>query len=240
MSTAKAEITEYPKVSGQSVDVVEGSPLALIGVFVEIVRARFRGRNVGLPWLWKNDPTPEEWEENTPEKPHLIYIESQFQDNNESRNYRPAIFVGKGDTRPSKIILGHRAGIHRPTRLEGFFCLASVPINIACISHEQGESAVIADLTWMHLLACQNYYRPEFGIHEVTPPVLGTTQVYRRHDGDSDTWNTPITLEAQIEFRWITEPVAPRLQEVRMILQDAGSDDPQAGAITIATHNRFR
>ena len=126
MSTAKAEITEYPKVSGQSVDVVEGSPLALIGVFVEIVRARFRGRNVGLPWLWKNDPTPEEWEENTPEKPHLIYIESQFQDNNESRNYRPAIFVGKGDTRPSKIILGHRAGIHRPTRLEGFFCLASV------------------------------------------------------------------------------------------------------------------
>jgi hypothetical protein len=224
----------FPKVEGQAPDVFYGSPLALVGLFTEVIRARFRGSNNHTPWIWLEDPTPEDSEQNTPEAPRRLYVESQLSDDPEARTFNPAVLVDKEETRLLKPVVGNRAGLRLTDRLEGFFALAVIPMSVICLSTQRGESANLADHVWMHITACQNLVRSTFGIHEISPATLGRTQVFRRTEGTPDRWNTPIMFEVQIAFRWLTRPIAPLLQEVHTKLELAGNGDSGAGAIRLA------
>lgn len=240
MTTVKSELG-FSKVDGQHGDVFYGSPLALVGVFVEVVRARFRGANAtGLPWRWKDDPTPDEGEENTEDAPRTLYIESQLNADPEARDMLPAVYVDKGDTRPLKLMVNNFAGVRLQDRTEGFYALTVVPITVMCLSNARAESANIADHVWFHLTACQRLIRSTFNIHEIGPIVLGQTQVYRRSEGKGDTWMTPVQFETQVAFRWITRPIAPLMQEIAMTLEARGQGDAHLGAVTTATHSARR
>lgn len=203
-----------PRVDGQHPDILPGSPLALIGVFVDIARARFRGENIGIPWTWREDPTVLETDENTPEAPSLIYIESAYTEDPDARNRLPAIFVDRDDMTLMKGDVGHRAAIHQPTRTEAFRAYASVPMVFECAAQKRGESSNIGYFLWEYLSASTFIIREFCSVHDITPPVLGKTNVQRRLSSNIEAWVTPVTTTLLVKYMWVTKPIAPVLQEI--------------------------
>lgn len=247
--TYARSVNQLPKAAGQSSDIFYGSPLALVGLFVEVIRTRFRGGNeAALPWYWNNNPTPDidETGETSletsqvvdgPGVPRKIYIESAYTSNTEARNVKPAIFVDKAPTRLMKPVIGNRAAYNPKDGFEYFYALASVPIEVTCLSEERGESAQIGDFVWFHLMACQQLIRYEFGIHDISPMTLGKTEPFKRTEGNKTAWSTPVMFEVQIEYRWKTLPIAPLLAAVKQTLYLAGNGDSTAGAVAVASSN---
>lgn len=199
-----------PRMAGQHADVAVGSPLAIIAVFTEVVRERFRPGN-DLSWIWADNPTPAATEDNTEDGPRKILIEPSFNQNIEVRNFRPAIYIDKGETAAGKVAVGNFAGQQLKTGLRGFYALATTPIDIEVVSDSKGESAILGDIVWFYLLAGREQIRASFDLHELTPPILGRTVPF---DGDKNQWSTHITFEAQFNLRWTTLPISPLLTDV--------------------------
>lgn len=224
-----------PLIDGQHKDVFPGSPMALVGLFTEVIRARFRDDNaVGLPWIWRPDPTPLPDETGEEDAPRTLYIESQYTEEPDARNFRPAILVEKEDTQLLKLWLGNRAAIDVPTRLQVFIAHALTPISILCLSTARGESANLGDLTFAHIVTCRDEIRATFGIHDIMPPVLGKTTIYRRNPNENETWSTPVGFQVQYKFLWRTWPVAPVLQDINARILAAGDGSFEAGVVKLA------
>jgi hypothetical protein len=230
----------FSKVKGQAQDIFYGSPLALIGVFVEVIRARFRGLNNGTPWLWKDDPRPAPEETGDQGAPRSLYVESGLTDDPEARQFRPAIYVEKEETRYEKVVVGDRYGIRREDRFEAYYALTETPMTVQCVSTNKGESAVIGDHTWFHLMATKNLVRETFNIHELSNFTIGKTQPYRRSPDVDNSWSTPISFTCRVEMRWFTRPNAPLLQEIYLNLQRIGNGNPVEGALEMALYSTRR
>lgn len=209
-----------PRMAGQHPDVAVGSPLAIVALFTEIVRERFRSDS-GLSWIWTDNPTPEATEENTGDEPRKILIEPAFNQQLEVRNFRPAIYIDKGETVAGKVAIGNFVGQQLKTGLRGFYALATTPMDIEVVSESKGESSILGDIVWFYLLGGREQIRSTFGIHELTPPTLGRTIPF---DGDKNQWSTHITFEIQYDLRWTTLPVGPLLNDVVARYRDA--NDP--------------
>jgi hypothetical protein len=220
-----------PRIDGQQADIFPSSPMALVAIYVEIIRARFRDDNrLGLPYYWEEDPTPNPNDtggeddsatggQNNATK---LYIESAFTDNADARDFRPSIFVDKGTTVSSKIAVGNRAAIDLPSRTELFIDHEVTAMKIDVICKTRGQSATLADHVFRFLKGCREQIRPTFGIHDITPPVLNETTVYRRTPSDTESWSTPITFDITCKALWKTRPIAPLLQQIRFSLQTSG------------------
>ena len=211
-----------PHIPGQQADIAVGSPLAILALFTEIVRERFRLGN-GLAWVWNENPTPEVGEQNTEGAPRRIVIEPSFNENTEVRNFRPGIYVDKGETAAGKIALGNMAGKQLKTGLTGYYALATTPMDIEVVSDAKGESAILGDIVWFYLLAGRDLIRSTFGIHEITPPILGKTVPF---EGDKGQWSTHITFEIQFDLRWTTLPIGPLLHDIMVRYHDSKETNP--------------
>jgi len=222
------------RLASQHADITVGSPLAVIGLFVEVIRARFVPPNDDTSYVWRDDPTPLASEENDQNAPRLLYIESGNVTDPEARDFKPAIYVDKEDTQLRQVVIGNRSDFDMRTRTERFYMQAVIPVTINCISDNRGESMIIGDLVWFHLLSVQNYVRATFGINNIAEPILGATRMFRRSGAAVDAWTTPISFAVTIEFHWITRPVAPLLKEVSARLSAYGAGDATAGAIEVA------
>ena len=203
-----------PRLEVQHPDIFPGSPMALVAIFAAIIQDRFK-KEQNLPWYREEDPTPEETEENTEEAPRKIYIESQYTQFPTARNFRPAILVDKLETRFLKIVLGNRGHFDMPRGIDFHICHAQTIISIANISVSRGESANLAEHVAMHLLANKNSIRETFSIHDISEPIIGATNVYRRSANENDTWNTPINLEITLKYLWRVTTIAPVLNEIK-------------------------
>lgn len=219
-----AEPQGHPRLPGQQADVAPSSPTAITALFTEIVRERFRVDN-GLAWAWSDGETPAPDETGNPDAPRKILIEPAFAEHDETRNYRPAIFIDKGETRMEKVAIGNLAGKQLSSGLTGYYALASVPIDIECVSDKKGESAILGDTVWFYVLAGRELIQKTFGLHELTPPVLGRTIPSER---DKAEWSTHVSFEIQTHLRWTTKPVAPLLNGVVMRFRRSGETDPNA------------
>ena len=220
--TLIAEPERFPRMPGQQSDIAPGSPIAVVALFSEITRERFRPGNE-LAWLWTDNPTPAAAETNTPGAPRKILIEPAFSVNDEVRNFRPAIFIDKGDTAAGKVAINNFAGQQIKSGLRGFYTIGTVPISIEVVSDSKGESALIADIVWFYFLAGVEQIRSTFGIHALSPPNLGRTQPY---ESDKAAWSTSVTFEAQIEFRWLTQPISPLLNSIVVKYKASGETNP--------------
>ena len=210
-----------PRVPDQQADIAPGSPLAIVALFNEIIRERFRPGN-GLPWVWSPNGTAGCDELNTPDSPRKIVIEPAFNEDPEVRNARPAIYVDKAETIAGKVVVNNFVGQQLTTGFQAFYTLATVPIEIECVG-AKGESATIADLTWFYLLAGRQQIMATFGLHDLTPPVLGRTGPY---EADKLVWSTKVTFECQINVRWTTLPISPKLAEIVLRFRKSGTTDP--------------
>jgi len=213
-----------PRIAGQQADIAVGSPLALVALFTEIVRERFRPGN-GLAWTWDENPTPAAGEANTEDAPRKILIEPSFNENTEVRNFRPAIYIDKGETAAGKVVIGNFVGQKLNTGLRAFYALGTSPMDIEVVSGSKGESSILGDIVWFYILAGREQIRSSFGLHELTPPILGKTVPF---DGDRTQWSTHIAFEVQFDLRWSTLPVGPMLREIVVRFRDSGEPNPDA------------
>lgn len=217
-----AKLTPYygtPRIDGQHPDIFPGSPLALIAVFVETIRLRFSQDNAyKLPYYWEQDPTPRPEEENTDDAPRKLLIESQYLQHPDARDFRPAIFVERGDTPFSKIVVGNRAEYDQATDSNLYVMHATTPISVQCVAKDRGESMSIGEIVAFYLAAILPEMRETFGFQDASLPVLASTQVYRRSSNDIEEWVTPVNLQVTCKHIWRETPMAPKLREIRLRL----------------------
>lgn len=220
--TLKSEPIFEPRLPGQQPDVAPGSPLAITALFTEIVRQRFTQANA-LAWVWREVESPATAETGNEDGPRLLQIEPAFSQQVETRNYRPAIFVDKGETVMEKVVLGNMAGKRLRDGLTGYYALATIPIDIEVVSDKKGESATVADIVWFYMLAGREQIRETFGLHEMTPPILGRTVPGEK---DKTEWSTHVNFNVQAHLRWSTRPVAPLLKEIVLRFKQSGEPNP--------------
>jgi hypothetical protein len=234
-----AKLTPYygtPRLEGQHPDVFPGSPLAIIAVFVETVRLRFSQDNAHkLPYYWDDDPTPKPDEEHTDNAPRKIMIESQYLQNPDARDYRPAIFVERGDMPFSKIAVGNRADYNEALDMNTYVMHATMPINLLCVAKDRGESMSVGEIVAFYIAAILPELREAFGFQDANLPVLATTQVYRRSSHDIEEWVTPVTLQVTCKHIWREAVIAPKLREIRFHL----GLGPEGNAPIISEHTLY-
>ncbi len=214
--------TRLPRLSeGEGADVFPGSPLAVIGLWVFALRARFEyDAAFPLPWAWDTDLRPEDNEDGEPPpegSPRKLLIESAYNIAKPERNYRPAIYVGRGGgpVSPQKLSVNNKVGEHIPTGFEAFHCYATMPVVFECEAETSGESSAIAETAWSYVISTRNIFRKDFGFHEITEAVLGDTVPNKK---DKETWVTTVQFQVQYDMRWGTTPIAPRLRDMALKL----------------------
>ena len=198
---------------GQKDPIVVGSPLAIVGIFVAVLRERFAPGNGPEQWPWEEDLTKTG-----------IVIESGFATLSlEEKNKKPAIFVDKDESVYGKMIIGDRVGVKLRNMLDAQWTLSTVPIVIECVSDAKGESAVIGDITQWTIHASSDAIQGAFSLHDMSPPVLGRTVPY---ESDKESWVTPVSFQVQYNVRWTTVPIAPILRELRARVHAVGDGGP--------------
>lgn len=190
----------------QRVNIRPGSKLAVLGVFVEIIRRRFSGNNVNsdFPWIWNKDPNKAKLE-----------VESAFNEDTPQKNKRPAIHVDVDEQVNSRTVLGDFAGKRLTDGLTGFWHLRTIPILIECVASKRAESAALADVTDVFLLASNRLIQAKFGFHDMTPTTVGRTQPSPR---DKTEFVTSITFTVQSVLRYTNLQTAPLLEELELTI----------------------
>jgi hypothetical protein len=203
-----------------------GSKLAVIGVFVEIIRRRFARETAGVDFPWSWDPSP-----NTTR----IEIESAFNEENPAKNKRPAIYVDADDQVNSRTVLGDFVGRRNVDGITGFWHLETIPILIECVAAKRLESAIIGDLVSVFLLASNRLIQGKFGFHDMTPTTVGRTQPYPR---DKPTFVTPVTFTVQNDVRYTNTPTGPLLEKLEADIATSGAASATEFFETISLRRR--
>lgn len=214
-----------PQVVGQHANIRPGSKLAVLGVFVEIIRQRFAAPTVDASFPWRWDPDI---------RVARLAVESAFNEDQEHRNKRPAVFIDCDDQTMGRVVLGDRVGKDFRTGLEGFWGLQSVPILIECVASKRAESATIADLVGSFIHASSDLIQAKFGFHDLTPVTVGRVQPQGR---DKNEWVTPVLFTTQYPARWTNAPTGPLLQaiEARVTSSHAESATEYFEAIALSS-----
>lgn len=211
-----------PRLEGEGADVFVGSPLAVIGLWVFAIRQRMAERAESpMPWVWDPSYRPSDTQSGQPPPdgvPRKLVIESAYNVEKSVRNYRPAIYVGRGGgaVQPLKLSVDNLVGTYRPTGLRAYHCLASMTVQVECESDNSGESSTIAETVWGFILSTRDIFRKDFGLHEITEPILGDTQPTKR---DKEVWVTPVQFSVMYDQRWGTEPIAATLRDITAAIQ---------------------
>lgn len=212
-------------VADQQGSIRPGSKLAVLGVFVEIIRQRFSAHVVGEAFQWCWDPDI---------KRTKLAVESAFNEDKTHRNFRPAVYVDCDDQTMGRVVLGDRVGLNLKTGLEGFWNLQSVPILIECVAGKRAESAVLGDIVGVFLQASSDLVQAKFGFHDITPVTISRTQPAAR---DKDQWTTAVTCVVQYPQRWTNAPTGPLLNSVELAVRQSGADSATAYFENIALAN---
>jgi len=212
----------------QPVNIRPGSAMAIVGLFVEVIRRRFTQEST-LPWAWHDDIQSG--------GDHGIAIESAFNEDKDHRNYRAAIYVDRDELIIGRTVLGDLAGQHIPSGLRAFWALESVPLLIECVAAKKAESAVLADLVGIYLHASSKLIQAKFGLHDMTPLTMGRTQPFPR---DKTQWVTPISFTVQFNLRWTNAPTAPLLRQIELSLMTSGFESATAYFEGIAVTGRSK
>lgn len=200
---AQAQVTETSRVA-------VGSPLAIIGIFVEVLRERFRPGNGPPDWPWYANLNETK-----------VVIESAFAEGNTERGKKPAIFVDKDESAYGKVIIGDRAGIVWADMSDYQWTLSTVPVLIECVASRRGESAIIGDIVHWTLHCASDPIQATYSFHDMSPPTLGRTVPY---EADKESWTTPVSFHVQYPVRWRVTPIRNLIQEVRLHLSNADAN----------------
>ena len=240
-----------PRLANESKLIAPGSPVAVIGLFVLAVRHRFTPGTTGegfigggsvdgmehtpdwhdptveepIPWIWQDGLRPTDECTVVPGEPDArkpILIDAAFNNSKGPRNYRPAIFIDRGDVTPAPIAVSNFAGMHQPSGGKAYMILTNMAIAIECHSELPVESCLIAETVWSYILATRLVFRHHFGLYDISEPVLSRTLP---ENEDKDVWKTTVTFNVQIEHRWGVRRIEPLINDVMLNVVKYGSPD---------------
>lgn len=217
--------TALPRLVDDGEDVFPGSPLAVIGLMVAIVRARFSPDPAyPLPYIWEEDLRPEDDEDGEPlpeGSPRKVMIESAYLVEKSARNYSPAIYIGRngGPLTAVQSSTGDVVGQRKNDQFKAYHCFGEMPITCECESENAGESSTIGEIVWAFILACRQILREDFGFQTVSHPVLGDTVPTER---TKEIWVSPVQFSVSFDVRWGTVPQAPILRDISVRLRGTG------------------
>lgn len=210
---------EYHQVRPQTPQdrnvVAAGSPLAVLGIFLEALRERFR-EDANVQWVWRLDNATTD-----------LLIELGYNTHTEAPSYTRALFINRLSSSPATIAVGDRAGVHLPDHLEGFVAMMTNEISIDCVAVEAGDSMLLADIVQHFVLASGNILEAMFGFHDVSMPMMGQTAPFTH---DQEKFSTPVTFAVQYHVRWTTVKIRPLLQQIVTRVADAASGLDATGA----------
>ena len=200
------------------------TPLTILGVFVEVVRERFRAESQvepASPWIWQDNL-----------KETSIFVESGWNENIEARNVRPGVWIDRDQNIYQKVVLGDRDQDPVPwpeVRLETFYGQGEVDIILDCVAPKRGESMVIGSIVQDFLHMSSNYVQACFGLRDMSAVILGRTTPFEK---DDKLWTSPVQFRAYYEIRWATAPISLALNQIALRVADAA--DPEAHFVDIA------
>tara|TARA_Y100000310_G_scaffold319470_1_gene374809 strand:+ start:721 stop:1305 length:585 start_codon:yes stop_codon:yes gene_type:complete len=166
--------------------------LELVGTYIRLIRARFSGKNEGLPWQWSSKP-----EESS------IVIESASNEMEEQRDAKPSIFVDRNAIVYPTIAIGNQVAEHQPSGTRYYYTTPSGQMTVDCISRSRGESSLIGDAVAHHLVMSGNILRRFYGFKSVTPVTLMPSQPWEK---DDRSYITRVTSEFVYDIAWKSVP----------------------------------
>jgi len=199
-----------PAATQDRLRILAGSPLAVQGIFLEVLRERFR-EDANVDPVWDADPTLTG-----------ILIEAAYNEETDARSDTPALYVERLQSVPIQTVVGDRAGVHLPSHKEGFYCIMSVDLQVECVANDRGVSAVIADMVQWMILGSSDVIQRYFGFRDIAKPIMSETVPFERNQTK---WNTPVTFQVQYEVRWSQLPIAPLLQQIAQRTVQSSADE---------------
>jgi hypothetical protein len=203
-------------VQGQHSYVNISNPLTLIGLFVEILRERFKATTPSSPALLWN------WEDDLKSTP--VFIESGFNLHMEARNARPGIWIDQDQTVFLRPVLGDRDQIpeNRRQDIKQYYALVETDMTVDCTSADRGESLMLGSVVHCFLQMSARVIMQWFGLRDISPIIMGKTVPFEK---DVALMSTPIQFRVGYEARWATIPILPILQGIELRLGD--KTDPE-------------
>jgi hypothetical protein len=204
------------------------TPLTVLGMFIEVVRARFTDHEFDdpeVPWKWEEDFDTTG-----------IFIESGYNVNIEARTTRPGVWIDRDQNIYVKSNIGRQdqmpVHIRKPIYLYHGF--GEVDIFLDCTSPNRGESMVIGSVVQDFLQMTAPVIKGEFGLRDMTDVIMNRTIPF---DKDDKLWNTQVQVRAQYEIRWFTAPVAPAFNSLLIKIRDA--DNPETYFREVALRSKY-
>lgn len=224
--------THAPRTLDQHADAWPGSPVAVCGVFVALLQARFAPMpepvlypDDRLPWVWLPTPTPDQdaggsLPTDTPETAQpsrRIFIEraNEYPD---ARDTLPALYIGRGAISASRDSVGHRVDFTPHTGGNHYASMLQMPLSVDCCARNMAESESLADIVFHFLLASNPALCAAFGFHSIEPPTLAPPEVLRRTSANIEAWKTTVYTQLMFQVQWRTWQNAPLLNEIRQTL----------------------
>lgn len=196
--------------------IVLSSPMQIVGAFLEIIRERFKFSN-DLHWVWDPDYIVGTDTDNKP-----ILIEAMYVKNNEARDFRPAIFVGR-DTLPyGETVVGDTANITFQTGTRTNLSLTATNVRFLVEAQSLGEAEAIAHIVASHIHTAKDVLVKQVSNwRHVGPVTLMAPTISRK---DVRYIAIPINVGLDFQLTWNVTPIAPKIGEIALKLQDI--DDP--------------
>ena len=209
------------------------TPLAILGMLVEVIRLRFKKdvySDPALDWEW------EPFEDTAPGNENFIIIESGFNTNIEARTIRPGIWVDRIQSIWQKSSIGHQDQMPVNVRmtLERFHAFGETDIIVDCTSPNRGESMMVGSITQDHLQMSANIIQAQFGLRDMSDIILNRTVKF---DKDDKLWNSPIQFRIYYEVRWASLPVTHVMHSA--FLKLVNRDNPEEYFREIATRSTY-
>ena len=201
-----------PKEEQDRTRIAAGSPLAVVGIYLEAFRELFREENA-QPFVWRPDDSVTD-----------ISIEAGYNVNVEGRNEGRAIYVNRTSTVPTQVAIGDRAGVRLTDHYEGFMVLMQSSMSIDCVSTRAGESMLLGDIVQHFCIASKRIFEAQYAFHSMGLAQLGQTAPYIH---DQERFATPVTFDVTYTARWSTVKIRPLLAEVAVRM---GSEEEMVAA----------
>lgn len=200
--------------------------LVIIGVFVAILRERF---SPATP----SDP-PLKWHWVPSLKDTGLFIESGWNENLESRNVRPGIWVDRDQNIYQQVSIGDRdqMPVYQNVRLQLYYGIGETDMMLECTSTTRGESMILGSLVQDFLQMSSDEIQAVFSFRSMTPIVLNRTTPF---DKDTKLWTSPVMFRVQYENRWVTRPIATMLRDILLKIGDKTDPEKYFRDITLHT-----
>lgn len=184
------------------------SPLALTGVFLDVLRERFNPK-YDLGWSWL--PGDEGRAGST------IHIEAGGNRHTEDYSRRPAIYVIRNPINYSQAVLGDRYVNRDKTGDQFFYCIAQTGFTINIEAEESGEAEMLADIVLSTLMMGSDEIERFFLFKKLGPFALSSEIRLRQ---DTEVYMISVQFGLSYEVRWATYPIRPLLKEILVKVRD--------------------